>query len=287
MQVKLKKAIFIILIGLALLFVAKVLGHFFPEKNNFYNFWHYGDIMNNEFLLEDTDAIKLDKLDFTQIENFEISAKKNLLRIINTDKFAIKTKIPLKEIHIKQKGNHLLIQTETGTDASFGSFFNFFGFKKKAILQIEIPQNSKLKSFLIKSGIGKIDLKNLEVESFNIKVEVADINIKDLFVAEEFEFKTGVGELNLKNALIYNANLDMGIGSLNFNGDLYGENKIGAGIGEIKLNLARARHNYYIDSHINIGSQNQFNKNSNAKDKIKLRGVLGEIKLNYGSGSGL
>lgn len=287
MQVKLKRAFFIILIGLALLGVAKVLGHFFPEKSNFYNLWHYEDISKNEFLLEDIKAINLDKIDFAQIETFKIVAKKNVLRIINGDEFAIKTPAPLKQVEVKQEGKNLLIEAKSRANGGFFNFFNFFGLNKKALLQIELPQNSSLKLFSIKSGIGEINLKNLEVEAFTIKVGVADINIKDLFVAEEFEFKTGVGELNLKNALIYNANLNMGVGSLNFNGDLYGENKIVSAVGEIKLKLARASHNYSIDSHINIGSQSQLNKNSNVKDKIKLRGALGEIQLNYGSGSGI
>lgn len=277
MTTKVKKSFILIGIGLALLAVAEFLSWAFSLENSSNSFFNFNRSYQ-EFSMTDADKINLAHIDLATIETIQINVNKSFFRIINGENFALKSKIAANKLKIVQKDGLLSINFRGGF---FGNYLSFFGWNRKKALQLEIPQHMNLKKLDVKMGIGEIKLKKLSLKQLNIDVGVAKIKLEDIFISEKFNYDGGIGELNLIDGIVHNANLDLGIGELDFSGDFFGENLIKSGVGEVNLHLARKADFYHISANIGLGETSGKSHNPKAQDKIKIKGGIGEININY------
>lgn len=293
MKLKAKKALIIIFIGLALLMGANVLGYFFPNSAGFNYNWNFDDEESYEDISDEEKSMYLGDLkglenltdsDFSQIKSIKIKVATKFSKIVSSDKFSLKIdESEKKDLKAKLENGTLFIQLDKKD--SFG-FFSFFNLNRK-LFQLSLPKNLQLEDFSIKAGVTELKLDSLEIENLNIEVGVSDLKISNLKVNKAFNFKSGVGELNLLNANIHNANFKLGIAELNFTGDLFGENKIESGIGEVNLNLARPANFYTVTSKVDLGESSPNNQSQSTEDKIEIEGGIGEVNINYANSTSL
>ena len=195
----------------------------------------------------------------SQINSLEIDLKEVSLYIIKGNSFNVKTNtdkitsaVINGELKIKDKSSK---------------------YSKNKIVELTIPENVILNEIDIEVGLGK---NNIEL-----------LNANNINAYTNFKVDGGSGEINIMNANVSNMEIDMGVGLTTFEGTLKGNNKIEAGIGELKINLKDSIDNYRFDVNKAIGSikvnNNEISNNTiygNGVNLLKIDGGIGSIKIN-------
>lgn len=90
----------------------------------------------------------------------------------------------------------------------------------------------------------------------------------------------------MTDSILHNLDLNMGVGSTAFSGVLLGNNKITAGVGEVKLDLENKIEDYQMKISKGMGSikvnQEEIKENTiygTGENKIDIDGGVGSIKI--------
>ena len=209
----------------------------------------------------------------SQINSLEIDLKEVSLYIIKGNSFNVKTntdKITSAVINGKLK-----IKDKSSK------------YSKNKIVELTIPENVILNEIDIEVGLGKNNIELLNANNIKLELGSGKMTINNINAYTNFEVDGGSGEINIKNANVSNMEIDMGVGLTTFEGTLKGNNKIEAGIGELKINLKDSIDNYRFDVNKAIGSikvnNNEISNNTiygSGVNLLKIDGGIGSIKIN-------
>lgn len=137
-------------------------------------------------------------------------------------------------------------------------------------------------SISINAGVGKIDVNSMSTKKFVLKAGVGDINIKNLFVADSFKLNGGVGDIKISDATVDKLNLEAGVGNVSISADVRSDSSIKLGIGNVNLDLLNDDYRFDVDK--GIGSVSIFGTNvnglyGNGNTLIKVNGGIGNIDI--------
>lgn len=160
-----------------------------------------------------------------------------------------------------------------------------FEFFKNNEVVLYIPEDIVFENTVIKTGVGNMEIKNLNTKTISLDLGVGKSDISNL-ITEESTIKGGIGYINISNSDLGNSNLDMGIGALNINAQMK-NSTIESGIGAINLYLTDSLDNYTIKGNKGIGSIKVVDKKlsneestGNGEYKINAKSGIGAININ-------
>lgn len=234
----------------------------------------FGFVSNISEIFESSVSTEI-STDYTgsQINSLEIDLKEVSLYIIKGNNFNVKTntdKITSEVINGKLK-----IKDKSSK------------YSKNKMVELTIPENVILSEIDIEVGIGKNDIELLNANNIKLELGSGKMTINNINAYTNFKVDGGSGEINIMNANVSNMEIDMGVGLTTFEGSLKGNNKIEAGIGELKINLKDSIDNYRFDVNKGLGSikvnNNEISNNTiygSGVNLLKIDGGIGSIKIN-------
>lgn len=207
----------------------------------------------------------------------------------------------ISKLYIKQ-GNTLKVEASNlnntfSCDDNNGTLtINYVSDKKifdfsnsNASITIYIPENLKLESAKIDSGIGNVNIDYLNTSNININSGISEFNGKNI-KADNTKINLGTGSANFDNVSFNNLDLDSGVGKTVINGKITGNININAGVGKIEFNIDGKRQDYTVSSvkkgigsisidgiNLDDGSADK----SNSSNTITIDGGIGETRLNF------
>ena len=209
----------------------------------------------------------------SQINSLEIDLKKVSLYIIKGNSFNVKTNTD--KITSEVINGELKIKDKSSK------------YSKNKIVELTIPENVILNEIDIEVGLGKNNIELLNANNIKLELGAGKTTINNINAYTNFKVDGGSGEINIMNANVSNMEIDMGVGLTTFEGTLKGNNKIEAGIGELRINLKDSIDNYRFDVNKAIGSikvnNNEISNNTiygNGVNLLKIDGGIGSIKIN-------
>lgn len=221
-------------------------------------------------------------------EEYNKTYEKGEISIINMDlKMAsttikqgdtLKVESNSKNVTFKKRGNKLYISEKNY------SFLKRKNSERK--VTIYLPKDYIYDEVLIESGLGKLDIKQLNTNELILNLGAGEIKIDELNVSKEAEIDGGAGQITIKNGTINNLDLDMGVGKLVLEAKLTGESKIDAGVGESLINLLGSMNDYRIKVDKGVGST-RINNNTiqdntyygSGNNKVMIDGGVGKIDI--------
>ena len=209
----------------------------------------------------------------SKINSLEIDLKEVSLYIIKGNSFNVKTNTD--KITSEVINGELKIKDKSSK------------YSKNKIVELTIPENVILNEIDIEVGLGKNNIELLNANNIKLELGSGKMTINNINAYTNFEVDGGSGEINIMNANVSNMEIDMGVGLTTFEGTLKGNNKIEAGIGELRINLKDSIDNYRFDVNKGIGSikvnDNEISNNTiygTGVNLLKIDGGIGSIKIN-------
>lgn len=151
--------------------------------------------------------------------------------------------------------------------SSKNGFFSFFQFRTKSgEITIYVPDNFKIHTLNLDSGVGDTILADLNIAKLIIDGGVGDTDITSCLI-KNGEFDIGVGDVTLNDCILYDAEIDGGVGDIDINIKENIDNytfDIDSGIGSVRINGQKA----------STYSQNK------GKYEIKCDTGIGDVKIN-------
>ena len=184
-----------------------------------------------------------------------------------------------ESVNVEINGNKLLI-----TDNS-----NIFSNKNGNDVIVYVPYDVKFDIVNINTGAGRVVVNGFNTEELRMSLGAGETNISNI-LSNKTKISSGTGSLKITESRLNDAKLDLGIGSISIGGDITGDSKINTGIGEVTLNLDGAREDYTFDLNKGIGdirinnrSVSDDEKIGNGRNRIKIDGGIGSIRVNTNS----
>lgn len=213
------------------------------------------------------------KLKIDDISNIDISLEYASLNIKNGNKLLVKN----------NDTENIKIVNEDGILKIIEKKKKIFKNEKRTVI-LYIPEDMKFTAVNIETGVGMVNIDNIDTDGLNLNLGVGKTNINNI-VANFADIETGAGDVSIKNGILNNSTIEVGIGKLDINGKFTGTNKIESGIGELKLTLDNSN-DYKIKFSKGLGSIN-YNGNTISNDTtigtgnnyISIDGGIGSIDV--------
>lgn len=164
---------------------------------------------------------------------------------------------------------------------------NWFEKNTKSKIIMMIPNNFIFENVEINTGVGLIDIKNLNSNDLNLNVGIGKCYMENLNINNSALIDGGVGEVQITSGKINNLDLKVGVGLFSINSELTGKNSIEAGVGELNVTLIDGLDNYTIVAEKGIGSISVGGINikenipyGSGINYIEVEGGIGSINLN-------
>jgi len=196
-----------------------------------------------------------------------------------------------KYFDVEKKGDTISFEDNTPSKFFKNLGFNFKNNSPK--IYISLPRNIVFNNFEIKSGVGELDIHDINVEKFNLSAGVGEVNIYDAKISKDAEIRAGVGEVNFKDSTVTNMDIKSGVGSFSFSGTAMGKTSVKGGIGEVDLKIDGAEKDYDFDVSAGLGEviiNGKKSKNfladrqksgSIAQNSITVKGGIGSIRIRF------
>ena len=196
-----------------------------------------------------------------------------------------------KYFDVEKKGDTISFEDNTPSKFFKNLGFNFKNNSPK--IYISLPRNIVFNNFEIKSGVGELDIHDINVEKFNLSAGVGEVNIYDAKISKDAEIRAGVGEVNFKDSTVTNMDIKSGVGSFSFSGTALGKTSVKGGIGEVDLKIDGAEKDYDFDVSAGLGEviiNGKKSKNfladrqksgSIAQNSITVKGGIGSIRIRF------
>jgi len=252
----------------------------------------WGDDMNEYFgdEYEKAETISLDG-----IKNFFLKAEVGEVKIEISDRadeasYKIQ-RINPKYFDVERKGDTIIFEDNTPSKFFKNLGFNFKNNSPK--IYISLPRNIVFNNFEIKSGVGELDIHDINVEKFNLSAGVGEVNIYDAKISKDAEIKAGVGEVNFKDSTVTNMDIKSGVGSFSFSGTALGKTSVKGGIGEVDLKINGSEKDYDFDVSAGLGEviingkksktflADRQKSGSIAQNSITVKGGIGSIRIRF------
>lgn len=210
------------------------------------------------------DEEKIDSLDI-DINSSNLDIKIGNRFMIETNTNNIEYKYNNGKLEVEEKGLHIN--------------------KDKRIIIITIPNNIKLDEVNIDTGVGTLNIENINTRKLDIDLGAGTTIINNIY-SDDTDIDTGAGTFTINNGIINNLDLDIGVGEVNITSNILGNSSISSGIGKLSLNILNTFDNYKFKVDKGIGKV--MINNISVKDKellgdgtniIKLDGGIGDIEV--------
>ncbi|UTC67626.1 MULTISPECIES: DUF4097 family beta strand repeat-containing protein [unclassified Treponema] len=250
-----------------------------------------GDDMNEYF---GDEYEKAETISLNGIKNFYLKSEVAEVRIEIIDKedeaYYKIYRINPKYFDVEKKGDTISFEDNTPS-----KFFKTIGFnfkKHSAKIYIGLPRNMVFNNFEIKSGVGELDIHNINIEKFTLSAGVGEVNIYDAKIEKEAAIRAGVGEVNFKDSIVKNMDVRSGVGSFSFSGKALGKTSIKGGIGEADLKIDGSAKDYDFDVSAGLGEVRINGKKSKtfladrqketgAENTITVKGGIGSVSIRF------
>ncbi|UTC61289.1 DUF4097 family beta strand repeat protein [Treponema sp. OMZ 787] len=255
------------------------------------NIESWGDDMNEYF---DDEYEKAETISLNGIKNFYLKSEVAEVRIEIIDKedeaYYKIYRINPKYFDVEKKGDTISFEDNTPS-----KFFKNLGFnfkKHSAKIYIGLPRNIVFNNFEIKSGVGELDIRDINVEKFILAAGVGEVSIYDAKIEKEAAIIAGVGEVNFKDSAVKNMDVRSGVGSFSFSGKALGKTSIKGGIGEADLKIDGSAADYNFDVSAGLGEvlingkkSKTFladrQKETGAENTITVKGGIGSVSIRF------
>ena len=216
-----------------------------------------------------------------EIRNLSIELNISKLYIVKGNQLGIKADNIYEGFSADVQNGELIISEDINLDKKL------FKSNRTSIVTLYIPEKFEFDSVTIKSGVGDINIEELNSKKIDATFGVGDFNAQNIN-SENTVFKGGVGDLNISNSDLGKIEYKAGIGDSDIECKLSDNSKIESGVGNITLKLLGSEESYYFDVEAGMGditlNDNKI-KNGNFGDKeakeVKIKGGIGNIKINY------
>lgn len=222
----------------------------------------YKTLINN---LEQVSNLKID-LEYTDLyikegENFKIKTNNKKIKIISND----------NSISIKEENKYILSSKNLESN-----------------LVIYIPKDITLDLLNIETGVGKINIEQLNTKKLYLELGLGEVLLKNVVATSNTFIDGGVSKSELINCNFNNLKIDLGVGEFNFNGILTGKNEIDSSVGLTNITLDNKKENYTIDLSKGLGNivvdYEKIESDGiygNGDNYLKVDGGIGEININF------
>lgn len=222
----------------------------------------YKTLINN---LEQVSNLKID-FEYTNLyikegENFKIKTNNKKIKIISND----------NSISIKEENKYILSSKNLESN-----------------LVIYIPKDITLDLLNIETGVGKINIEQLNTKKLYLELGLGEVLLKNVVATSNTFIDGGVSKTELINCNFNNLKIDLGVGEFNFNGILTGKNEIDSSVGLTNITLDNKKENYTIDLSKGLGNivvdYEKFESDGiygNGNNYLKVDGEIGEININF------
>lgn len=150
-------------------------------------------------------------------------------------------------------------------------------------LIITLPEDTQFNVFEMDTGVGKIDIDEINSRVANIELGAGKVDFESLNILKTIKIDGGAGEISINSGKLNNLDLDMGVGKITINSILLGNADIDAGVGELNINLLDSVDNYSIITSKGLGSISLNGKNitnvGNGENRINIDGGVGSINI--------
>lgn len=163
-------------------------------------------------------------------------------------------------------------------------------------VRLTLPQNQSFEEFTLKIGVGNANLRGIEIQCDNVRLEAGAGNIKAGFLQakESAHLEVGVGNMELGNLWTPNLNVECGVGNFSMNGKVEKNVKVECGVGKCEMNLEGSEedYNYHVScglGKVRVNGRNRNGlagthrqKNPDASGRIDVSCGLGNVVLQIG-----
>ncbi|AIN94402.1 DUF4097 family beta strand repeat protein [Treponema putidum] len=196
-----------------------------------------------------------------------------------------------KYFDVEKKGDTISFEDNTPSKLFKNLGFNFKNNTPK--IYIGLPRNIVFNNFEIKSGVGELNIHDINVEKFSLSTGVGEVNIYDANILKDAEIRAGVGDVNFKDSKVNNMDIKSGVGAFSFSGTALGKTSIKGGIGEVILRIDGSEKDYDFDVSAGLGEvringkksktflADRQKSNSNAQNSITVKGGIGSINIRF------
>lgn len=140
----------------------------------------------------------------------------------------------------------------------------------------------------IKNGAGKIDIEKLNTKRLHLNLDAGMTKINNLSATQNVIINGGVGKIELRNSELNNLSADLEVGEFIFEGKLIGKSKIDSGVGSTNISLVDGKDNYTINVSKGLGTITMDNKDisndktyGNGDNYLDIDGGVGSIKVDF------
>lgn len=210
----------------------------------------------------------------SSFNELDIDIKNSSLIIKTGDEFLIETNS--ENISCNNDGNKLVIKESKSS---------FFKTKDIKTVTIYIPNNMFLNEIDLETGVGKVNIDNLNTNNLELSFGVGDVLINEIKV-NYAKIETGVGKVTIKNGNFSNLDLDTGLGEVNITSLIKKVGKIDTGVGNLNLNLIGKDYKIKVNKGFGVTkingkevSDSQVLGNGNVF--VFVDGGIGKIDINY------
>ncbi len=254
----------VIIIGIIILGVNSIASWFFASSDKIFS---GGINYSNTF---DTD-------EFT---NITINNSIGKLRIEHGDAFEVTGENVLESFSCEIEKGTLVIDHTSKKNLNFTNY-------SKTSITITIPEDVKLETLEISTGVDNCTINDIEASAFVLKAGVGEVTISNL-TSDNVNIEGGVGNINISNSYLGDFELECGVGTASISGKL-DDCTISSGVGEVKLEIDGDFEDYDIDLSVGIGNmqidgeryKNDTRLNKGAKNKLEIDGGIGNISVNF------
>lgn len=160
--------------------------------------------------------------------------------------------------------------------------------KRNDTVVLSIPEGFVFNEVSVETGAGKLEIDGLQTKVLDLELGAGKIEFSNLEVFNEADIEGGAGAIEIKNSKFNDLTLDLGVGSFDFDGKLYGENEINAGIGTVNMLFDGGLEDYKFDISKGIGKVTVGENVARDGDvfgtginKVSVDGGIGEIDIDF------
>lgn len=221
---------------------------------------------------------------FNNIDSLDISIDAASFNIKLSDGFKVEASNVSDKFVSEDQNGKLVIKEDTNTKSIFG----FISMNNSPSVTLYLPANFISKSTRIKTGIGEVNIEQLNSDLLDLELGVGELHAAKL-ISSNADIKGGVGEIDIKNADLKNLKLKNGLGETKISGKILGTSDINCGIGAVSLNIDGNRSNYKITAKSGIGSikvngekySSADNSDKYLENSIDIEGGIGEVTVDF------
>ena len=219
--------------------------------------------------------------EYENVENLEIDIALCRLTIQKGDKLKVEASHVSEKMECKMENNTLQIKDKKMNTTWFQNLDTV------PEVVIYIPENTKLETVEIKTGVNNTKIENLECEKIEIEAGVGQCEIRSI-IAKDANIKGGAGKTIIEEMTVDELHLEAGIGDMIFTGEILQKADVDSGVGKLEFNIEGNKDEYQLKAQTGLGNflvDNQKVKDNqtigNGEKTVKIKAGVGATIVNF------